>query len=167
MADPGLVRIGQIVGAFGLRGELKVEPLTDFPSRFVAGTRVRVQNEWSTIVSCRWHKSRPVLRLEGVDSIDAAEALQWCFLEAVEQLPELGEDEYLTRDLIGLRVVTEDGMELGVVDDVERYPAQDVLVIGAIRIPAVKAFVKNVDLPNRSMIVALLPGMLPDEDESD
>ncbi|MCO5295415.1 MAG: ribosome maturation factor RimM [Fimbriimonadaceae bacterium] len=158
-----LVRIGQIVGAFGLRGELKVEPLTDFPSRFAPGTRVRVGEQWTSIAACRWHKGRPILRLDGIISIDDAEPLKWRYLEAEQQPPELEEDEYLTRDLIGLLVVTEEGEELGPLDAVERYPAQDVLVVGQIQIPAVKAFVKSVDLVAKRIVVALVPGMRPGE----
>ena len=54
---------------------------------------------------------------------------------------------------------------LGTVDDVERYPAQDVLVVGDIRIPAVKNFVLAVDLEARTIIVRLIPGMRPGDPE--
>lgn len=162
---PELLRIGQIVGVFGLRGEVKVAPLTDFPSRFSVGTRVRIGDAWSSIAACRWHKGRPILLLEGVDSIEAAERLKWVFLETVETPAPLDTDEYLTRDLLGLTVETAQGEVLGRVDDVERYPAQDVLVVGQIRIPAVKAFVKRVDLEAGRMVVELLPGMRPDDPE--
>ena len=70
------------------------------------------------------------------------------------------ENEFFTEDLIGLKVVTTDGQELGVVDDVLGAPAQDILVIGEVMIPAVKEFVKEVDLEAGLIRVELIPGFL-------
>jgi 16S rRNA processing protein RimM len=158
-------RIGQIVGAFGLKGEVKVEPLTNFWERFQKGTRLRLKGEWVTVEGYREHKNRPMLRLSGVNDATAAESLQWEYLEAIlTDAPELEEDEFLTEDLFGLRVVTTDGKELGEVDDVLTTPAHDVLQIGEILIPVVKEFVKDIDLDNEVITVQLIPGMLPGEE---
>jgi len=157
-------RIGQIVGAHGLKGHVKVLPLTDFWERFEKGARLRVKGEWVTVESSIVHKNRPLLKLSGIDSIDAAEALQWEYLEAIlGDAPDLEEDEYLTEDLIGCRVVTTGGRELGKVDDVLAMPAHDVLQIGEILIPAVKEFVRDVNLDDEVITVELIPGMLPGE----
>lgn len=159
-------RIGQIVGAFGLKGEVKVEPHTDFWERFEKGSRLRLKGNWVTVESMREHKGRPMLKLSGVNDATAAEGLQWEYLEAIiTDRPELEEDEFFTEDLIGLKVVTVDGQELGEVDDVMALPAHDVLVIGEIMIPVVKEFVKDVDLDAERITVQLIPGMLPGEDE--
>jgi 16S rRNA processing protein RimM len=159
------VRIGQIVGAHGLRGQVKVEPLTDFWERFDKGTRLRLRDDWVTVESSSVHKNRPLLKLSGIDSIDAAQALQWEYLEAIlDTEPELEEDEYLTEDLIGCRVVTTDGRDLGEVEEVLGMPAHDVLQIGEILIPVVKEFIKNIDLDEEVITVELIPGMLPGED---
>lgn len=159
-----MIEIGQIVGEFGLRGHLKVRPSTDFPHRFDVGNRVLVGDVWAEILECRWHQGRPVILLDIAPSINEAEALKWAVIKGEDTAPELGEDEYRTGDLMGLTVSTEDGESLGTVDDVERYPAQDVLVVGEIRIPAVKNFVLSVDLEARSITVRLIPGMRPGED---
>jgi len=160
--DP--VRIGQIVGAFGLKGEVKVEPLTDFWERFEKGTRLRLKGQWVTVEGYREHKNRPMLRLSGIDSATIAEGLQWEYLEAIiDEEPELDEDEYFTADLIGMKVVSTDGRELGEVEDVIENPAHELLKIGEILIPVVKEFVKEIDLENEVITVQLIPGLLPGE----
>ena len=162
MSEP--VRIGQIVGAFGLKGELKINPLTDFWERFEKGSRLRLQGDWVTVESYREHKNRPLITLSGVESATAAEALQWKYLEAIiEERAELDEDEFYIDDLIGLRVVTDEGRELGLVDDVTSTPAHDLLQIGEILIPVVKEFVLSVDLAAELITVHVIPGLVPDE----
>src|SRR5687768_9131391 len=121
--SPIFVRVGQIVGAWGLKGHVKVLPLLESAPGFSKGSRLRLDGEWVTVVEGKVHKGRPLIKLEGVDSATAAEALQWHFLEAPESEIELDEDEYRTEDLIGLQVVTIDGAPVGVVSDVLPLPA--------------------------------------------
>lgn len=144
-----------------MKGQLKVEPLTDFLERFQAGSRLRLRGEWVEVESMSIHKGRPLLKLKGIEDVTAAESLQWEYLEAVGR-PELDEDEFLAEDLIGLRAVTSEGEELGEVEDVLPYPAQDVLVIGEIMVPLVKQFVKDIDLEGGTVTVELIPGMRPE-----
>jgi 16S rRNA processing protein RimM len=159
------LRVGQIVGAFGLRGQVKVEPLTDFAERFDKGAKLLLKDSWVTVESSSLHKGRPLLKLSGIDDIGAAEALQWQFLEAdADERPELEEDEFLTEDLIGLEVFTTEGESLGEVQDVLALPAQDVLQVGEIMIPVVKEFVKDIDLDTGRIVVQLIPGMRPGEE---
>jgi 16S rRNA processing protein RimM len=156
--------IGQIVGAFGIRGQVKVNPTTAFGSRFAKGNKIFVDGKEFVIEAVQWHKGRPLLTLPGVQTMSQAEALQWKYLEA-EGAPELDEDEFLIDDLLGLKVVTDKGLELGEVDDVESYPAHEVLVVGQVRIPLIKEFVKDIDFDNEIMTVSLIYGMLPGEDD--
>lgn len=158
------VRVGRIVGAHGLKGQVKVEILTDFPERLDAGSRLRLKDDWVTVKAAQIHKNRLLLKLEGVNNIEAAQALQWEYLDAlVEARPELEEDEFLTSDLLGMAVVTVEGESLGAVEEVMRLPAQDVLRIGEIMIPAVKEFVKGIDVKGRVITVQLIPGMRGEE----
>src|ERR1044072_7369141 len=160
MATPGNVRVGRIVGTHGLKGEMKVQVLTDFVERMDVGRRLRMKGDWITVTGARIHKERLLLTLEGVKSIDDAEALLWEYLEAPsDERPDLDEDEYVTADLVGLDVFTTDGENLGKVADVLLMPAHDVLVVGAIMIPAVKQFVKSVDLGAKRITVELIEGM--------
>src|SRR3569832_248423 len=98
------VRVGRIVGAYGLRGQVKVEPLTDFLDRLEKGSRLRLRDEWIEVENAKLHKGRPLLKLKGIDKLEAAQALQWEYLEAVDVPPDLEEDEYLVSDLEGMVV---------------------------------------------------------------
>lgn len=154
-----MTRVGQIVGVWGLKGYVKVAPLVNFPSPFESGRRLRLNDDWVTIEDAVWQKDRPYLKLSGVGSPEAARALQWKYLEAQAEDIELAEDEYRTEDLIGLRVETEDDEVLGTVKEVLHLPAHDVLVVGEIMIPAVKAFVLKVDVAGGVIAVRLIEGM--------
>jgi 16S rRNA processing protein RimM len=153
--------VGQIVGAFGLKGQVKVLPMTDFLERFQKGARLRLNEGWVEVETFSIHKERPLIKFRGINDIASAEKLQWAYLEVpVPERPELDDDEFLTEDLIGLRVSTVDGIELGKIDDVVAMPAHDVIKIGELLIPAVLEFVKDVDLEAGTMTVKLIPGMI-------
>lgn len=155
------LRVGQIVGAFGLKGQVKVLPMTDFLERFQKGARLRLNEGWVEVETFSIHKERPLIKFRGINDIASAEKLQWAYLEVpVPERPELDDDEFLTEDLIGLRVSTVDGIELGKIDDVVAMPAHDVIKIGELLIPAVLEFVKDVDLEAGTMTVKLIPGMI-------
>ncbi len=157
-------RIGQIVGAFGVKGQVKVQPLTDFWERFEKGTSLQLEGEEITVEEVFEHKGRLVLKLSGIDNIETAETFQFKYLSGSSAfVPTLAKDEYLTADLVGLTVVCSDGKELGVVKDVIASPAHDIIVVGEIMIPAVKQFVKKVDIKHGKMVVELIEGMLPEE----
>lgn len=162
MSEPR-VRIGQIVGAFGIKGQVKVEPLTNFESRFQPGNTVFIDDKPFVIQKFQIHKNRPLVKLKGVENMTQAEALQWKYMDA-EGEPDLEDDEFLIEDLIGLKVVTEDGEELGVVDDIEDYPAHQIVIVGEIMIPLVDEFVTEIDLDEEIMRVKLIYGMRPGED---
>lgn len=160
------VRVAQIVGPFGIKGQVKLKLLTDFPERFEKGRRLRLNDEWVTIDESIVHKNQLVVRLSSIKDRTDAERSQWSYLEALaDERPELDEDEFFTEDLIGLEVVTTDGRTLGKVDRVEAYPAHDVIFVGHILIPAVSQFVHDVDLDAERITVELIPGMEEDEDD--
>lgn len=156
-----LLRVGQIVSTHGLKGQVKVMLLTDFEDRLAKGKRLKLKEDWVTVESVGHHKERLILKLSGVETIDQAKLLQWEYLSVLgDEEPEMDEDEFLVSDLEGMMVRTVDGVELGVVDEVAAYPAQDILVIGELMIPLVKQFVKDIDLENEVITVELLEGML-------
>lgn len=154
------IKIGQIVAAFGIKGQVKVLALTDFAERFDKGRRLRMDGKWIRIEDMKVQSGQVILTLEGITTRNQAEDLQWKYLEAAEEeRPELDEDEFLTSDLIGLRAVTPEGEELGVVSEVLPMPAHDVFVIGEHLVPVVREFVLNVDLKGRTVTIKLLEGM--------
>lgn len=154
------IPVGRIVATFGLKGQVKVVPLTDFLERFHTGARFRVQGNWLTLESAALHKHQLLLKFDGIDDISDAEPLRGLVLEVPSSArPQLEEGEYLTSELIGLSVFTTKGEELGAIDRVDRAPAHDLIVVGDIVIPAVKQFVKDVDVKGKRIVVELIPGM--------
>jgi 16S rRNA processing protein RimM len=159
------MRIGQIVGAHGIRGQLKVQPQTEFLERFAVGTKVLLGTQWYTIETSVVHKGRPLITVNDVTTMSAAQTLQWQYIDIEDsERPELEDDEFLLDDLINLKVVTVDGRELGEVDEVLNTPAHETLVIGDLMIPFVENFVREVNFDTETITVELIPGMLDDEE---
>ena len=157
-------KVAQIVGVFGLKGVLKVRPMTDFLERFEPGSSLLLDGREVVIEEVSVQQNKLLVKLEGVDHVDDGRALQFHYLEApTDFVPELDEDEYRTVDLVGLHVFTTDEEPLGVVKDIFSTPAHDVIVVGEILIPAIKEFVKEIDIPNGRMVVKLIEGMRPGE----
>jgi 16S rRNA processing protein RimM len=163
------IAIGSIVGVHGIRGEVKVMPLTDFPERFKPGQRVYVGNETDAtetkIVAARPHQSMWLVKLASVPDRNAAELLrdQYLLIPEGDVMP-LSEHENYVHDLIGIAVVTETGEPLGTLEDVLFTAANDVYVVagpeGEILIPALRTVVLEVDLDARRMVVQLPEGLL-------
>lgn len=171
--------IGQIVGPHGIRGEVKVVSLTDFPERFKASARVYLGAEtgetdamMAEIAAVRQHQDRWLVLFSHVKDRTAAETLrdQYILIPEEDVMP-LGEHENYVHDLIGLHVLTADGQSLGQVVEILFTPANDVYVIrskqGETLIPATREVILSVDLPERRMTVALPEGLLAPVDEDD
>jgi 16S rRNA processing protein RimM len=157
---------------FGIRGEMKVQPLTDFPARFLQTQTVYVGDELveRRVLGARLHQRIVILRLEGMETANDAEALRNKKLYVPSsELVALPPDHYYLHDLVGLRVAHVDGTELGVVRDVIQSAGNDLLVIQSARtgkdvlLPAVKAFVKNVDVAGGDILVEPIPGFFDEQ----
>ena len=152
--DPGddLVA-GRLVGPFGLRGEVKLLPLTDFPERLerLAALRLRLPDgsiQERQILGMRPHKQMYLVRLAGCSSVEDAESLRDAEVcVAADEAEPLPAGQYYQHEIIGLRAVTEDGEELGTVDDVFRTGANDVYRVGRLLIPATRDAVVRLDPP--------------------
>jgi 16S rRNA processing protein RimM len=166
-AAPQRLRAAHVRRPHGVRGELRAEPLGGDPARFVPGLRLYAEGDAPAVYTVA--SARPaaegdmLLALSEVTTRDAAERLRGAYLcvdrDAVRRL---GDDEWFVFDLVGLRVVGEDGAELGTVADVEEYPEQSVLVVrrdaGAERrIPLVRAHVQRVDVTGGQIVVTPWP----------
>jgi len=165
-ASQGYVAVGRILGPWGLRGDLKVEPLTDFPERFVLGCSLYVEGATYAIERCRWYKGKVYIKLSGIDSATAAEALRQRFLEVPEEeLKPLSEGEYYQFQILGLEVRTTEGQPLGKVTQILSTGSNDVFVVrgegGELLIPALDDVVKAIDLDGGWIEVELVEGLLP------
>ncbi len=157
----GHVRVGQIVGPFGIKGGLKVVPLTDFPERFETGSLLYLGGVPHKIKEVYWHKTQARIMFDEFTTTNQAEELRWRYLTIpASEKPELEEGEFMASDLIGMSVV-EDGSVIGVVDEIVHAPAHDLIRIGETLIPCVHQFVKSIDLESRTIVVELIEGMRP------
>jgi 16S rRNA processing protein RimM len=171
--EDDLYAVGKIVKAFGIRGEVIVVPMTDAPDRFSSIRRVFIGREPASVKEARIDRvavgSRGVkVKFELTDDRTAAEGMvgHLLFVRARDRIrPEHG--AYFVHDLIGLSVVEQDGAVVGTLRDVLHLPAHDVYVVDAkgreVMIPAVKEFVRDVDLDAKTMTVRLIEGMKGNE----
>lgn len=158
--------VGKLVGIFGVKGELKCVPNSLGESTIAAGRefacRPDGEGERLHCTSARKHHERLVVAFAGVSTVERARELVGCELYSEAGEIELGPGEYLDRDLIGLRLLDENGRELGTVVDVQHLPAQDCLVVGPSRalVPLVRAFSPVVDLAAGTIAMSLPDGLL-------
>lgn len=159
------VRVARIAGVHGVRGELRALPLDRDPG-FLAGFQTfYLDGRPVTAAACRVHKGMALLKLEGVDDRNAAEALRGKELFLRRSDVQLPDGEYFDDELIGLEVFNgETGEGVGKLTKVERYPAGKVYTVRGAReflVPAVKdAFILNVDLENNRMDIRVLEGLI-------
>jgi len=152
-----VARIGKSVG---LRGDLRLNLLSDFPEQFRKGARFMSERGELTVAS--YNPQRGTVRFEGVNDVDAAKRLTNAYLyttkEAGEAACRLKEGEYFWYQIIGLDVVDSTGEKLGKVRDIERLAGTDYLVVetdaglvekGAAKsflIPYIDRYIDKVDL---------------------
>ncbi len=167
----GRIKVGKIVSAVGIQGEVKVYPYTDYPERLAELKGVFAADEWFAIQRVRYQKNMVIVKFEGVDDRNAAEAMRERFLTIDRaDLRQLDEDEYFIFDLIGLEAVDQDGARIGTVSDVIQNPAQDIYEITSDSgrkhlIPAVHEFVTEIDINHGIMKIKPIEGLLDEQEE--
>jgi 16S rRNA processing protein RimM len=172
MVPAGCIAVGHIVGVHGLRGEVKVEPYTDFPARFAPGVVLMVGEDLTaeTIEQVREHKTNLLVKFAGVDDRAGAEELRslWLFVDEADAA-QLEAGAYWIHDIIGLNVFTDQGEQVGRITDVLTTGANDVYVVAAagdfnggreVLLPALDDVILTVDLGQGRMIVHLPDGLL-------
>lgn len=158
------LQAGQIVTTHGVKGEVKVLPWADGPEFLADFSRVRISGREYRVESCRIQKNCNLIKLQGVDTVEAGQALRDKIVEVYRC--DAPADTVFAAELIGVTVM-EDGKELGEVTDVLDYPGNKVYVVkGAYEyiIPAVREFVLSIDVEQNKMEVRLIKGMRSDED---
>jgi 16S rRNA processing protein RimM len=167
--DMGYVAVGRLLGPHGVRGEIKVHYLTEQKETLLSFPNWLLGPEGGpmrgyTLVSGRSNAKGLIVRLGGIEDRDAAQALSGIDIWLLRsQLPELDQDQFYWADLIGSKVVTEDGEELGEVQHLFETGANDVMSVnydGEERlIPFTSEVVLRVEADNKVVVVRLLPGM--------
>ena len=153
------------MGLHGTSGEIRVRVFSDVPHRFNPGESLNCNGLSRRIsASIPTRSNQVILKLEGIDSPEAARELVGQWLTAPpETSPQLPAGEYFHYQLLGLRVVTEEGEGLGEISEILQTGSNDVYVVsgekGELLIPAISQVVRNIDLDNQLMMVNLLEGL--------
>lgn len=167
--EPRYLAVGRVARPHGVRGELRVQVLTDHPERLASveilyvGDKLRPKK----VMGVRQHQDVVLIRLDGYEDRTAAEELRGSVLYiAVEAAVPLDEDEYYEFQIEGLAVVTDEGELLGEIVEVFTAPgANDVFVVhgplGELLIPAIEDVVVELNPEAGRVVVHLLPGLLP------
>lgn len=157
---------GKIVSVFGIRGEVKVQPWCDSPEflcqfdtlYYKSGTPVK-------ILRSRRSKNIVVMKIEGVDTVEEAQAIRNRILYMNRDDVELEQGSYFIQDLIGLTVIDADTDKVyGKISDVTETGANDVYHIKSddgtmYYIPAIPQVIINIDIASEKMIIQPLEGL--------
>lgn len=166
-----MFEIGTIVKPQGIRGEIRVFPTTDDPSRFalLVGKEITIRSKGGhqnyKLLQARPHKNIIILKLENITDRNMAETLTSGVITIPSELAlPLEEGEYFVRDLIGLTVEDECGTNIGTIKDVMQTNANDVYIIetpegDSFMMPAIKKIIRSVLLDQRKMIVKMMDGL--------
>ncbi len=159
------IKIGKIVNAVGLKGEVKVYNYSDSEEVYERTPEIYAGDKLLQVQNVRMQKNMVILKLSGIDDRNAAEAAKGAELFITEaDLPELPEGQFYIRDLIGMEVEEQGGSFHGVVTDVLQNTAQDIFEVKrddgkTVLIPKVDAFVQKIDGKERLITVTLIEGL--------
>jgi 16S rRNA processing protein RimM len=167
-AEPRFLVIGRVIRPHGIRGDLRVESHTDNLERFSWIEKVYLNEddgEPLLVEKVRFHQNRVLLKLKGVEDRNAAESLRhsWLYIPMDEAIP-LEEDEYFLYQLIGLKVVNQDGDVLGEISDVLETKANNVFIVKDDEhehlIPDIPEVIKEINFANNIMKIDEFPGLI-------
>lgn len=169
-SDHDWVVIGAITKPFGLKGGLKIKPLTDDPDRFQQLMTTVLEaadgmQQTCTVTEARVENGSVTLFCREIESIEQVER----FIGGTVRIPRseavnLPKGSYFQHDLLGLKVYLEDGRYLGEIEEILPTGGNDVLVVRDGErerlIPAIKSIVSEVDLPRKRMVLRFMKGLL-------
>lgn len=163
MEKKALIEAGRIVNTHGVQGEIKIEVWLDSPQFFKSFKRLVLDSgEELKVLGAKTHKGFVIARVEGVDDVNAAMRLKGKNVSVRREDAALPRGAFFLQDVIGARVVDEDGAEIGVLAEILETPASNIYVVRGETehlIPAVPAFIKKTDLDSGTITVHLIEGM--------
>lgn len=175
-ATPRYLMLGRILRPHGVRGELRMRVMTDYPERIAQLKHVFLGKDIDdakakpyAVKGARMHQKYALLRLEDIYDRNTADRLRDLFVMVrLEDAVPLEEDEFYVFELIGLRVETEDGYTLGTIKDIMETGANDVYVItspdyGEVLFPAIEDTIIDHDIDNGVVRVVIPDGLLPEK----
>lgn len=167
--EPRFLVIGRILKPHGVRGEMRVDIISELPERFTWLDEVYIGQDnptRKTVESIRFHKSWALLKLAGCDDRNSVNLLRSQLVQVPESegLP-LQDGEYYLYQLIGLKVYTEDQEYLGDISEVLETKANNVFVVktsdAEILLPDIGDVIRDIDFESAIVTVRLMPGLIP------
>lgn len=162
-----LLEVGEIVNTHGLRGEVKIVPWTDSPDVFEDIKHIYLQNgNILTVKGVKYQKNNIIVKFGEICDIDEAMKFKGQVLYAERsELGELPEGVYYIADIIGMKVVTDEGEELGTVSDVIQTGANDIYEVKRkgdkpLLIPVIDSVVLGVNTDDSVITVHMMDGLL-------
>lgn len=165
-----LLQVGAITQTHGIKGEVKVFPTTDDVNRFKKLKTVLLdtgkENIELEIEGVKFFKQYVILKFKGIDNINDVEKYKgMSLLVTRENAVKLKKNEYFIADMIGMKVITDDEKDFGVLKEVMQTGANDVYVIKTVDekevlLPAIKQCILEVDIENQLMKVHIMKGLL-------
>jgi 16S rRNA processing protein RimM len=172
--QPAFLLVGEVLRPHGVQGELKVRLLTEYPERFATvpalylGAGIDAPHPREVHVqSMRMHQGFALVKLRETPDRNAAERLRGLMLMVrIEDAVPLEEGEFYLYQVLGVRVHTEDGIDLGVITEVLETGANDVYVVsggplGEVLIPVLPEVILSTDIPEQLITVRVPEGLLP------
>jgi 16S rRNA processing protein RimM len=163
--------VGRIVGTHGIRGGLRVALISDFPHAFRRHKELLVGDDLRPfeVVRARVQGESAIVELGGVTTVEAAIGLRGQLLHVpAEEAAKPRRGEHFWHEIVGLRVETVEGRQLGTIAEILRTGANDVYLVkgpsGEVLIPAIEDVVRRIEIKRGRVLVRLLPGLLPGED---
>lgn len=152
------LNIGQIINTHGVKGELKVYPLTDDIRRFRKLKAVYIDGVEKNVVWCKLQTDKVILKIEGIESLDDAMRYKTKYLQVKrEEAVKLPEGRYFVVDIVGCKVIDENGIELGNVSEVIFTGSNDVYWVKGkkdLLIPVLDHIIKNIDVEKKEIIIS-------------
>lgn len=163
MEKKALIEAGRIINTHGVQGEVKIEVWLDSPQFFKSFKRLVLDNgEELKVLGAKTHKGFVIAQIEGVDDVNAAMRLKGKNVSVRREDAALPKGAFFLQDIIGAKVVDEEGTEIGTLTEVMETPASNIYVVKGESehlIPAVPEFVKKTDAESGIITVHLIEGM--------
>ncbi|MCH4008055.1 ribosome maturation factor RimM [Companilactobacillus sp.] len=166
-----LYRVGKIVNTHGIKGEVRVVSITDFPKeRFKPGSKLIIKTQSGqqefTVESSRAHKNFILLKFKGYDNINDVEQFKNDQLFTTDEItPKLAEGEFLYSQIVGLTVIDPNLGEIGKITEIMELGPNDVWVVKGpkydeVLVPYIEDVVKKIDLENKQVTVDIPDGLI-------
>ena len=161
--------VGKIISSHGIKGEVKIYPLTDNLNRFdylktayIGDKKIKVELE-----KAKYHKNLAILKFKEFNDINQILSFKDSFIYVDEtEKVVLPKDHFFIYDLVGSKVFNTNSQLIGILSDIVQGPSNDIYVVKDMEeekeylIPAVKQFIINIDIDNKEIIIDPIEGMI-------